>query len=222
MEAARIIKPNRPLQLEELGTPKAKGSQVLVKVESSGVCHSDLHLWEGGHEGVKGQFLKTTDRGVKLPLTPGHKVAGVTDSLGEEAKDRFNKDDRVLIYPCIDERLCPTCRAAEENLCNKPRSLGIYNGGGYADYFLVPSYRYVVRIGNDIEMDAVATLSCSALTTYSAVKKATLRPNDNVVIVGAGGLCLMAIQLIKPIIGSKIITLDLENEKLMSSYIIIM
>ncbi len=214
MEAARIVKPNKPLQLQELGTPKPKGSQVLIKVESSGVCHSDIHLWEGGYEGIEGKFLKATDRGVSYPLTPGHEVAGIVDTLGEESQDRFKKNDKVLVYPWIGEGLCPACRAGEENLCDKPRSLGIYNNGGYADYILVPSYRYLVKIDGDIEMDAAATLSCSALTAYSAVKRANLRPDDNVVIVGAGGLGLMAIQLTKAIFGSRIITLDLEDEKL--------
>jgi propanol-preferring alcohol dehydrogenase len=214
MEAARIVKPNQSLQLQDLQTPRPKGSQVLIRVRSAGVCHSDIHLWEGGYEGAEGKFLKTTDRGVKYPLTPGHEVAGVIESLGEDSQDRFKKDEKVLIYPWVGEGLCPACRAAEENLCDKPRSLGIYNDGGYADYLLVPSYRYLVKIVDDIEMDAAATLPCSALTAYNAVKNAALRPDDNVVVVGAGGLGLMAIQLIKSLYGSRVITLDLEKEKL--------
>src|SRR5919112_6739650 len=75
MKSAKIIEINQPLQIYESKTPKPKGSQVLVKVQSSGVCHSDIHLWEGGYQGPEGQFLKTTDRGVKYPLTPGHEVA---------------------------------------------------------------------------------------------------------------------------------------------------
>ena len=71
MKSARIVKPKESLKVKELETPKAKGSQVLINVQSSGVCHSDIHLWEGGYEGIEGQFLKTTDRGVKYPLTPG-------------------------------------------------------------------------------------------------------------------------------------------------------
>jgi propanol-preferring alcohol dehydrogenase len=214
LESARIIKPNKALQLESLQTPHPKGSQVLIRVQSAGVCHSDIHLWEGGYEGVEGKFLKTTDRGVKYPLTPGHEVAGVIDSLGEDTQDRFKKNEKVLVYPWIGEGLCPACRAGEENLCDKPRSLGIYNDGGYSDYLLVPSYRYLIRVEDDIQMDAAATLPCSALTAYSAVKNASLRPDDNVVVVGAGGLGLMGIQLIKSLYGSRVITLDLEKEKL--------
>ena len=74
MNAARIIEPGKALKLEQLDTPKPRGSQVLVRVKSSGVCHSDIHLWEGEYEGPGGQFLKTTDRGVKYPLTPVMKL----------------------------------------------------------------------------------------------------------------------------------------------------
>ncbi|MGZ5511302.1 MAG: alcohol dehydrogenase [Nitrososphaeraceae archaeon] len=213
MRSAKIIEINKPLQIQENKTPKPKGSQVLVKVQSSGVCHSDIHLWEGGYEGPQGQFLKATDRGVKYPLTPGHEIAGVIDSLGEQTEG-FTKNEKVLVYPWIGEGLCPACRTGEENLCDKPRSLGIYNDGGYADYVLVPSYKYLVKLGEELDTDTSAPLSCSALTAYGAVKNANLTPNDNVVIVGTGGLGLMAIQLAKAITGSRIIALDRDEDKL--------
>ena len=213
MRSARIVKPNEALEVQELETPKAKGSQVLIKVQSSGVCHSDIHLWEGGYEGIEGQFLKTTDRGVKYPLTPGHEIAGIVDNLGEEAQG-FTKNEKVLVYPWIGEGLCPACRSGEENLCDKPRSLGVYMEGGYAEYVLVPSYKYLLKMDDEMDTNASATLSCSALTAYGAVKNTTLKPNDNVVIVGAGGLGLMAIQLAKAVTGSKIIAMDLDDEKL--------
>ena len=215
MKAARIIKPKESLQVQDLDLPKATGSQVVVKVHSSGVCHSDIHLWEGGYEGIEGQFLKATDRGVTYPLTPGHEIAGMIESLGEEAeKEAIDKNDKVIVYPWIGEGLCPACRVGEENLCDKPRSLGVYTDGGYAEYVLVPSYKYLVKIGN-LDTDVASTLSCSALTAYGAVKNADLKPNDNVVIVGAGGgLGLMAVQLAKAVTGARIIALDLDQEKL--------
>jgi propanol-preferring alcohol dehydrogenase len=213
MKSARIVKPKEPLEVQELETPKAKGSQVIIEVQSSGVCHSDIHLWDGGYEGTEGQFLKTTDRGVKYPLTPGHEIAGIVESLGEEAQG-FTKNEKVLVYPWIGEGLCPACRSGEENLCDKPGSLGIYTDGGYAEYVLVPSYKYLLKLNDKMDIDAASTLSCSALTAYGAVKNANLKPYDNVVIVGAGGLGLMAIQLAKAITGSKIISMDLDDEKL--------
>ena len=157
MQAARIVNVNEPLEIAQLETPKPRGSQVLIRVESSGVCHSDIHLWEGGYEGPGDQLLKTTERGVKYPLTPGHEIAGMVDSLGEEAEG-FTKNDKVLVYPWIGEGLCPACRIGQENLCDKPRSLGVYTDGGYAEYVLVPSYKYLVKIGDPMDMNATATL----------------------------------------------------------------
>ena len=213
MKAARIVKLNEPLQVQELQTPTPKGAQILVKVQSVGVCHSDVHVWEGYYEGIGGQPLKTTDRGVKYPLTPGHEIAGIVEGLGEQVEG-FSKNERVLIYPWIGEGLCPACRIGEENLCDKPRSLGIYTDGGYAQYVLVPSYKYLVKIGNDMDTDTGAPLACAGLTSYGAVKNANLKPDENVVIVGTGGLGLMAIQLVKAVTGAKIIAMDIDDQKL--------
>ena len=213
MKAAQIITPKQPLEIHQLETPKPKGSQVLIKVQSSGVCHSDIHLWEGGYEGPHGLFLKTTDRGVKYPLTPGHEIAGTIESLGDQA-EAFSKNDKVLVYPWIGEGLCPACRVGDENLCDKPRSLCVYVDGGYAQYVLVPSYKYLVKIDEGMNIDAAATLSCSALTAYGAVKNANLKPDDNVVIVGAGGLGLMAMPLARAVTGARIIAMDIGDDKL--------
>lgn len=212
MHAARIVKIKEPLEIQNLDTPSPRGSQVLIRVESAGVCHSDIHLWEGGYEGPGGQIMKTTDRGVKYPLTPGHEVAGVVESMGEDVEG-FVKNEKVLVFPWIGEGLCPACRIGQENLCDKPRSLGVYNDGGYAEYLLVPHYKYLAKIGG-LEADVSATLSCSALTAYGAVKNAQLKPNDNVVIVGAGGLGLMGIQLAKAVTGARIIAMDIDDNKL--------
>ncbi|MGH9974675.1 MAG: alcohol dehydrogenase catalytic domain-containing protein, partial [Nitrososphaeraceae archaeon] len=213
MKAARIVNVNEPLQILDLQMPKPKGSQILIKVQSVGVCHSDVHVWEGYYEGIGGQPLKTKDRGVKYPLTPGHEIAGIVDSLGEQVKG-FVKDETVLVYPWIGEGMCPACRIGEENLCDKPRSLGIYNDGGYAEYVLVPNYKYLVKIGDEMDTDISAPLSCAGLTAYGAVKNANLKPDDNVVIVGTGGLGLMAIQLVRALTAARIIAMDIDDRKL--------
>ena len=213
MKAARIVRVNEPLQVQELQTQKPKDSQVLIKIQSSGVCHSDVHVWEGYYEGIDGQPLKTADRGVRYPLTPGHGIADIIDSLGEQVEG-FSKNEKVLLYPWIGEGLCPACRIGEENLCDKPRSLGVYVDGGDAEYVLVPSNKYLVKIGDDMDTDTSASLSCAGLTAYGAVKNANLKPDDNVVIVGTGGLGLMAIQLTKAVTGAKIIAMDLDDQKL--------
>ena len=218
MKAVRIIRPKESLQIQELEIPKARGSQVLVKVHSSGVCHSDIHLWEGGYQGSEGQYLRTTDRGIRYPLTPGHEIAGIVDSFGEEAEGFFGKNDKVIVYPWIGEGLCTACRVGEENLCDKPRSLGIYLDGGYAEYVLVPSYKYLVKIDKHMDIDASATLSCSGLTAYSAIKSSIIKANENVVIVGGtGGLGLMAVQLAKALTGFKVIVIGLHDNKLQAA-----
>jgi propanol-preferring alcohol dehydrogenase len=218
MQAARIITPKEPLEVKQLETPKPRGSQVLVKVQSSGVCHSDIHLWDGGYTGLNGQFLKTTDRGVKYPLTPGHEIAGIITDMGEDAKDMakdaFRQDQKVMVYPWVGDGLCPACRVGDENLCDNPRSLGVYRDGGYAEYVLVPNYRYLLPIPQNIDTETAATLSCSALTAYGAVKNTAIKPDNNIVIVGAGGLGIMAIQLAKAVFGARIIVIDLGDDKL--------
>jgi alcohol dehydrogenase, propanol-preferring len=146
-----------------------------------------------------------------------------TSSVGNEV---IRKNEKVIVYPWIGEGVCPACRSGEENLCDTPRSLGIYADGGYAEYVLVPHYKYLVKINtrNDnsddsgdsshLDTDIASTLPCSALTAYGAVKNANLKPNDNVVIVGTGGLGLMAIQLAKAVTGAKVIAMDLDDDKL--------
>jgi propanol-preferring alcohol dehydrogenase len=221
MKSASITKPKSPLEIISKDTPKPIGSQVLVRVEACGVCHSDIHLWEGGYEGPDGEFLKATDRGVRYPLIPGHEIAGAVEEVGEEvlSLNLFKKDSKVIVYPWLGEGMCPACREGNENLCDRPRSLGIYNDGGYSEYVLVPSYRYLLDVSNDIETgsfdaNTACTLSCSSLTAYGAISNASLRPYDTAVIIGAGGLGLMAIQLAKAITGSTVIAMDLDDNKL--------
>jgi len=87
MKAARIVAPNEPLQLTDIEIPKPGELQAVVKVKSAGVCHSDLHLWEGGYDLGDGVFLKVTDRGVKYPITPGHEIVGKVTEIGKSVSN---------------------------------------------------------------------------------------------------------------------------------------
>jgi propanol-preferring alcohol dehydrogenase len=100
MKSARITGPNEPLAVSESENPKPNGNEVLVKVKSVGVCHSDLHLWEGGYDLGDGQFMKVTDRGVKYPVTPGHEIVGTVEEIGDSVSD-ISKGDEVLVFPWI-------------------------------------------------------------------------------------------------------------------------
>ncbi len=211
MKAARIVEPNKPLEISELETPKPIGNEVIVKVKAAGVCHSDLHLWEGGYDLGDGTFLKVTDRGVKYPVTPGHEIAGTVAEVGNDVKDVSVGDD-VLVYPWIGEGECPACKAGNENLCDAPKSIGLFQDGGYAENVKVPHYKYLAKISG-LDLDAATSLACSGLTAYNAVKKANANSPEYLVIIGAGGLGLIAIQLAKAITKAKIICVDMDDKK---------
>jgi len=212
MKSARIPGPNDPLELVDLDTPKPLENQVIVKVKAVGVCHSDLHLWEGGYDLGDGQFMKVTDRGVKYPVTPGHEIVGTVEEMGSNVKD-YSKGDEVLVYPWIGCGECPACKVGNENLCDTPKSLGVFQDGGYSDFALVPHYKYLARLSG-VNPDSATSLACSGLTAYNAIKKANMNSPEFLVIIGAGGLGLMGVQIAKAITDATIICVDLDDKKL--------
>ena len=214
MKSAQIIEPNKPLEINETELPKPNGTQVIIKVKSTGVCHSDLHLWEGGYDTGDG-FMKVTDRGVKFPVTPGHEVVGNIEDVGDSVEG-VNIGDLVLVYPWIGCGECPTCKKGDTNLCESPRSLGVFQDGGYAEYVLVPDAKFLAKIDN-LDPDAAASLACSGLTAFTAVKKALTNSPENILIVGAGGLGLMGVQIANALTKANIICADLDDEKLESA-----
>ena len=215
MKAARIVEPNKPLEVIELPSPKPTGNEVIVKVKAAGVCHSDLHLWEGGYDLGDGNFLKVTDRGVKYPITPGHEIVGTVSEIGDSVKG-VSVGDQVLVYPWIGCGECPACKVGNENLCDTPRSIGLFQDGGYAENVKVPHFKYLAKISG-IDLDGAASLACSGLTAYTAVKKANMNSPEFLVIIGAGGLGLMGIQIAKAITKAKVICVDLDDNKLQTA-----
>ena len=212
MKSARITGPNEPLAVSNFDTPSPQGNQVLVKVKSVGVCHSDLHLWEGGYDLGDGQFMKVTDRGVKYPVTPGHEIVGTIEKIGNTVSNVSVGDD-VLVYPWIGCGQCPACKVGNENLCDTPKSMGVFQDGGYSDYSLIPDSKYLAKL-DGVDPDAATSLACSGLTAYTAVKKANQNSPEFIVIVGAGGLGLMGVQIASAITNAKIICVDLDDAKL--------
>ena len=211
MKAAQIIEPDQPLVLNQVEISDPTGTQVLVKVLSTGVCHSDLHLWEGGYDTGDG-FMKVTDRGVKFPVTPGHEVVGKVEKIGESVKD-VRIGDTVLVYPWIGCGKCPTCEKGDTNLCETPKSLGVFQDGGYAEQVIVPDYKFLASI-DDLNPDSASSLACSGLTAYTAIKKALMNNPESILIVGAGGLGLMGVQLASHMTKCRIICADLDDKKL--------
>lgn len=211
MKAARITSPQQPLELMEIDTPKPKDVEVVVKVKATGVCHSDLHLWEGGYDTGDG-FMKVTDRGVKFPVTPGHEIVGTVSEIGG-AVQGISVGDNVLVYPWIGCGICSACRVGNDNICDTPRSLGVFQNGGYAEYVLVPHFKFLAKI-DGIDMDAATSLACSGLTAYTAIKKSNANSQHSMVIFGAGGLGLMGVQIARAITNANIICVDIDDTKL--------
>ncbi len=212
MKIARITESEKPLEIVQVADLKPLGTEVVIRVRSVGVCHSDLHLWEGGYDMGDGQFMKVTDRGVKYPVTPGHEITGTVQEIGPDAHD-ISKGDLVLVYPWVGCGKCPGCSSGNENLCDTPKSIGVFRDGGYAQEVMVPHPKYLTSI-DGVNPEEATSLACSGLTAYTAVKKANVSAPRYLVIIGAGGLGLMGVQVAKAVTDAKIICVDLDDKKL--------
>jgi alcohol dehydrogenase, propanol-preferring len=189
--------------------PEPGPGEVLVKVAGAGACHSDLHLLE----------LPAGVRSFTLPFTLGHENAGWVETMGAGATG-FAPGDPVIVYGPWGCGLCTSCRQGMENYCQAPGkpSPGGLGGtdGGMAEYLLVPSTRYLIPLG-DLDPREAAPLSDAGLTSYHAVKRSLhlLGPGSTAVVIGAGGLGQMAIQVLKALSGATtVVAVDTSEDKL--------
>src|ERR1700727_1883383 len=218
MKSFKVADFNAPLQEVDEPTPKPSGTQVLLKVKAAGVCHSDLHIWEGGYDLGHGRKpLSLKDRGVSLPRTMGHESVGEVVGFGPDVTDANKGGLRVgtvaLAYPWLGCGKCAACLADDENMCAiKPNALGVYCDGGYADHMTVPHPRYLLNL-KGLDPVTAAPYACSGVTTYSALKKVEAHFNTPIVIFGAGGLGLMALSLLKAMGGKGAIVVDIDARK---------
>jgi D-arabinose 1-dehydrogenase-like Zn-dependent alcohol dehydrogenase len=217
MKSFQVVDFNAPLKEVEQPTPQPVGTQVLVKVKAAGVCHSDLHIWEGGYDLGHGRKpLSLKDRGVSLPRTMGHETVGEIVAFGPDVKDSDKGDlkvgDVTLVYPWLGCGQCQTCLSEGENMCLKPASLGVYCDGGYADHMTVRHPKYLLNL-KGLDPVTAAPYACSGVTTYSALKKVEKDFNTPIVIFGAGGLGLMALSLLKAMGGKGAIVVDIDARK---------
>jgi D-arabinose 1-dehydrogenase-like Zn-dependent alcohol dehydrogenase len=202
-----------PLQRIERETPKPTGSEVVLKVIAAGVCHSDLHIWDGYYDIGQGQKLKLLERGIKLPLTMGHENVGEVVAVGPAAKGVSIGDIR-LVDPWMGCGECVVCKRGDENLCIRPCSVGVHRSGGYSTHLLVPHPRYLFDIG-DLAPERAAPLACSGVTAYGALKKvgSQLLKDEPVVMIGAGGVGLMGLALHAKMGGKAAIMVDIDPAK---------
>lgn len=203
----------KPLAVSEKPLPEPRGREVLVRVEKCGVCHSDLHIWEGFFDLGGGKRVVAANGGAALPLTPGHEITGTVAAVGPEA-GAVKAGQRKLVFPWIGCGTCPPCRDGNEHLCGgAQKSIGIFIDGGYASHVLVPDESYLLDIGS-LDPALAATYACSGLTAYSALKKiGPLKAEHSLLIVGAGGVGLNAVALAKAMTGAAPIVADLDPAK---------
>ncbi|MEN2384033.1 alcohol dehydrogenase [Comamonas sp. A7-5] len=209
-----VTEHGKPLQARLRETPKPTGTEVVVRITHSGVCHSDVHLWHGYFDlgGGKKAYLK--DRGLSPPLTLGHEPLGIVEAVGPEVRGVAIGDKRV-VYPWIGCDKCWACDEGLSTLCATPRNVGIAMPGAFATHLLVPDPKYLVDVSG-IDDAFAATLACSGVTCYSAIAKAVpqMRAEDSIAVIGCGGLGLLAISMMKGMGFQNIVACDIDDRKL--------
>lgn len=213
MRSQSIVAFGQPLECIEVETPKPVGAQVLVKIEHCGVCHSDVHIHDGYFD--LGGGAKLPLAGMQLPHTLGHEPAGEVVAMGPDAKG-VSVGDRRAVYPWIGCGECAACLRGQENYCPRPRNLGCSSGvgGGYSTHVMVPDAKYLLDYGNTSPALAAAYM-CSGLTAYGAMSKVgELGPQDEVLVLGAGGVGMMGVQFAKEMFGKPPLVADIDEGRL--------
>jgi propanol-preferring alcohol dehydrogenase len=201
MKAAVVRAFDQPLRIEERPIPMPAHGQVLVKMETCGVCHTDIHAAHG-------------DWPVKPepPFIPGHEGVGIVTALGDGVRG-VNEGDRVAIpwlgYACD---ACEYCASGRETLCPNQQDSGYTVDGAYAEY-AVADAAFVGKVPTGVDPLDAAPLSCAGVTTYKAVKVAGTRSSDLVAMFGIGGLGHLAVQY-ACIAGASVAAVDLVDCKL--------
>lgn len=174
---------DRPLVLEETEIPLPGPGQVRLRVQTCGVCHTDLHTVEGDISPPR------------LPITPGHQVVAVIDALGVGVDDKVKCGDRVgvpWLYAVCGE--CEFCLRGQENLCLEARFTGFHVDGGYAGYMLAEA-DYVLAIPPELSDIDAAPLLCAGIIGYRSLRLADLLPGERLGLVGFGASAHLTIQV---------------------------
>jgi propanol-preferring alcohol dehydrogenase len=212
MHAWAVVETEQPLQEIELPTPEPVGTEVLLETTYCGVCHSDIHIWEGRYDLGGGKVMNLKDRGLTLPLAMGHEIVGRVVKLGPDAQGVAVGDIRI-VFPWVGCGHCAACLAEDDNMCLAGKSLGVFQNGGYGTHVVAPHPRHLVDPGT-LDPAVAATYACSGITVYSAINKVMpMPPDEPIVLVGAGGLGLNAIAVLKALNHRNIVVVDINEAK---------
>lgn len=199
-----------PLEPMDLPMPRPGPGEALVRVSRVGLCHSDLHI----HDGYFDMGHARQNVSIDMPAVLGHEIEGEVAALGEGATAP-PVGTRVAIYPWLGCNACETCRRGDQQLClTQPRrALGVAQWGGMAEYVRVPFANALIPIG-DLTPGLGALAMCSGLTAFSSLKKiGAAAPDRPVLLVGMGGVGLMAMALAKSVISNPIVCVDIDPHK---------
>ncbi|MFN3219388.1 MAG: zinc-dependent alcohol dehydrogenase [Acidimicrobiales bacterium] len=201
MKAAVVTGFGAPLEVRDVEVPSPGSGQVLVRIEASGLCHTDIHAAHGDWP-VK----------PKLPLIPGHEGVGRVVEVGEGVDD-IAVGDRVAL-PWLAQACgrCRYCIAGKETYCVAPQYMGYTIDGGYAEY-AIGYASHVVKVPESVSSVDAAPITCAGVTTYAALKSAAPQPAETVMVVGVGGLGHLGLQYGK-VFGGRTIAVDVEDAKL--------
>ena len=174
MRAMQIIEWGKPLEAREYPDPEPNGEEVLLRVEAAGVCHSDVHIWDGYFDLGGDRQISLESRGVQLPFTMGHEIAGEVAALGPRASG-VKVGDKVVAYPWIGCGECAVCRKGEELLCLNPRTLGTRRAGGYGTHVIVPEGRYLLP-HQGVPQAVIGVIASAAKQTAGLSRYVSTRP----------------------------------------------
>ena len=214
MISYQIVEHGKPLQKVALETPKPQGAEVLVRVTRAGVCHSDVHIWDGYFDLGGGKRFYVKERGCVPPFTLGHEPFGVVEALGPKAMG-VKIGQKRIVYPWIGCGKCAVCKAGQDNYCvSGTRYLGVNRAGAYSTHVLVPDSKYLID-ASGVDEGFAATLACSGLTAYSAAAKLpALAAQDRIAVLGCGGLGLIGISILRARGAKNIVACDIDTAKL--------
>jgi alcohol dehydrogenase len=200
-----------PLCETVVDCPEPRGSEVLVRIERCGVCHSDLHMQDGYFALGEGKTLDVRG-GRTLPFTLGHEIAGVIERAGPDAQDAV-PGARVAVYPWIGCGACAACATGDENLCLTNRHLGVSADGGFASHVLVPHPRYLIDYA-PLAPSFAGALMCSGLTSYSALKQLVAHAQRGpALLVGLGGVGMMGLAIARALFPQAPLVADIDAAK---------
>jgi D-arabinose 1-dehydrogenase-like Zn-dependent alcohol dehydrogenase len=215
MKSYQFAEYGQALQPTDQETPTPQGDEVLLRIRACGVCHSDIHMWDGHFDLGNGRELDIS-RGRALPFTLGHEIAGEVVALGPTAEGVSVGAQRV-VFPWIGCGACPVCESDNEHLCSRPRALGTSVDGGFSDHVMVPHARYLFDYG-DVPTELACTYACSGLTAYSALDKIREHADGRtLVIIGAGGVGFAGLHIARALFDTQLIVVDIDDAKLQAA-----